>query len=60
MNRTEANRYELPLSTQQESRMQHLRYEQKTEGPRLDVLKKALQAKLHAGLKESMEVQAAA
>ena len=40
--------------------MQHLRYEQKTEGSRLDVLKKALQAKLHAGLKESMEIQAAA
>jgi hypothetical protein len=60
MNRSEANRYGLPLSTQHESRMQHLRYEQKTEGHRLDVLKKALQAKLHSDPKESKEVQAAA
>ena len=51
MNRTEANRYGRPLMTQQESRMQHLRYEQKTEGQRLDTLKKVLQAKLHAETK---------
>lgn len=37
MNRIlEANRYELPLSKQHESRMQHLRYEQKAEGHRLE------------------------
>ncbi len=61
MNRTfEANRYELPLSKRHESRMQHLRYEQKSEGHRLDVLKKILQAKLHADPKQSQEVQTAA
>jgi hypothetical protein len=60
MNRTEANRYELPLSKQHESRMQHLRYEQKSEGHRLVALKKILQAKLHADPKESKDVQTAA
>jgi hypothetical protein len=61
MNRTlEASRYELPLSKQHESRMQHLRYEQKSEGHRLELLKKTLQAKLHAGPKESKEVPTAA
>ena len=59
MNRTEANRYGLPLSTRQESRMQHLRYEQKTEGQRLDTLKKVLQARLHAETKQAKEIRAA-
>ncbi len=59
MNRTEANRYGLPLSAEQESRMQHLRYEHKTEGQRLDSLKKVLQAKLHVETKEAEEIRAA-
>jgi hypothetical protein len=59
MNHIEINRYGLPSSKQQESRMQHLRYEQKAEGQRLDVLKKTLQARLHFDPKESKEVQTA-
>jgi hypothetical protein len=58
MNPIEAN-YELPLSKQHESRMQHLRCEQKTEDHRLDVLKKALQAKLYGDRKQAEEVLAA-
>jgi hypothetical protein len=59
MNHIEANRYVLPLSKQHESRMQRLRFEQKTEGQRLDVLKRALQAKLYADPKQTKDVLAA-
>jgi hypothetical protein len=52
MNRSEANRYDLLLSKQHESNMQHQRHEQKTEQQRLDRLKKMLQTRLHAETKE--------
>jgi hypothetical protein len=48
MNWTAANRYGLPLTTQQKSRMQRLRYEQKTEGQRLDTIKKVWMRNIRA------------
>jgi hypothetical protein len=59
MNHIEANRYGLPLSKPHESRVQRLRFEQKAEGERLDILKRALQAKLYADPKQTKEVLAA-
>ncbi len=59
MNRSEAYRYELPLLKQHESKMQHLRHEQKTEEQRLDRLKKTLQTRLHTDPREAKEIRAA-
>jgi len=53
------NRYEPSLSKKHEVRMQELRRERKTEGRRLDGLKKALQTRLQPDPKESKEVRAA-
>ena len=59
MHRSEANRYELPLSKQHETNMQDVRHERKSEAQRLERLKKTLQTKLHADRKESRKIRAA-
>ncbi len=53
------NRYEPAPFKKHEVRMQELRNERKTEGLRLDSLKKALQARLHSNPKASKDVRAA-
>jgi hypothetical protein len=58
MNRSEANRYELSFK-QHESMRQDVRHERKSEGQRLDRLKKALQTRLQADPKEAKEIRAA-
>jgi len=58
MNRSEANRYELCFK-QRESMRQDVRRERKSEGQRLDRLKKTLPTRLHADPKEAKEIRAA-
>jgi hypothetical protein len=59
MNRREANGYSVSSCKKHESIRQERRNERKTEGLRLEVLKKALQTRLHSYPKASKEVLAA-
>jgi hypothetical protein len=64
MNRYDMNRYDMkgpkpPVSDRHESRLQELRHERKSEGHRLDGLKKVLQTRLLADPPETREIQVA-